>query len=134
MNEAIRLRLKNSEDKALSLTGFFSMLLHGVTQAHVLHLQSKSFSEHKALGEFYDGLQDLADSIIESYQGTYGIVKGYEDSELYENESSITCLEKMLRRIELDTPTLFQDSDLLNQVDEIKTLLRSTLYKLKNLK
>jgi hypothetical protein len=31
-----------------------------------------------ALGEYYDGILDLIDTVIETYQGQYGIVDGYE--------------------------------------------------------
>lgn len=44
-------------------------LLHGVTNAHILHLQSTSYAEHQALGEFYDELGDLVDAFVEAYQG-----------------------------------------------------------------
>jgi plastocyanin domain-containing protein len=31
-----------------------------------------------ALGEYYEGILDLIDTVIETYQGQYGIVDGYE--------------------------------------------------------
>lgn len=38
----------------------------------MLHLQSRSFSEHMALNTFYSELPELADAVIEAYQGKYG--------------------------------------------------------------
>ena len=56
---------------------FVLMLLHAVTNTHILHWQTRSFSNHMALGEFYDSLQDLVDTYVESYQGKYGIINNY---------------------------------------------------------
>ena len=55
-----------------------SKLFHSRTQSHVFHLQTNSHSEHKALEGYYDEIVDLIDGITESYQGKYGIIKGYE--------------------------------------------------------
>ena len=38
---------------------------HARTNAHVLHLTTRSFAAHKALNEFYDGVVELADEIAE---------------------------------------------------------------------
>ena len=46
--------------------------------AHNVHLQTKSYSLHKALNSFYDDILDHADTFIETYQGQYGILTGYE--------------------------------------------------------
>lgn len=36
-------------------------------QVQVYHWLTKSYAEHKALGEFYDALDDLLDTFIETY-------------------------------------------------------------------
>ena len=48
---------------------FILTLLHAATNAHILHLRSRSFAEHSALGEFYQALPDLADKLAEAIQG-----------------------------------------------------------------
>ena len=48
---------------------YFLTLLHGSTNTHLLHLQSRSFSQHMALGTYYQEVVDLIDSLIEAYQG-----------------------------------------------------------------
>ena len=53
-------------------------ILHSRNQAHVFHLQTQSFAEHNALNNYYDGVVDLFDGIIESYQGKYGIIKNFK--------------------------------------------------------
>ena len=42
--------------------------------AHLAHWSTKSYAEHKALGKFYDELIDKIDSIIEAYQGWFGLI------------------------------------------------------------
>ena len=65
-----------------------SLMLHSRTQAHTLHLQTKSYPEHMALNGYYDGLGDLVDGLVESYQGKYGIIKGYTTFDIAEYTST----------------------------------------------
>jgi hypothetical protein len=112
---------------------FVQCLLHAVTNTHILHLKSRSYSEHMALGDFYDGLSDLADTYAEAYQGKYGIIEGYtDDFELA--DSAIPYLMEKNDYIKLLRAGLPQDSELQNIIDEIVALIDSTLYKLVNLK
>jgi hypothetical protein len=39
---------------------------------HIVHLQTTSYAEHKALNAYYNGLLDLVDDLIESYFGCIG--------------------------------------------------------------
>ena len=39
-----------------SIQEFVMCLLHAQTNTHILHLQSRSYSEHKALQGLYEGL------------------------------------------------------------------------------
>jgi hypothetical protein len=43
-------------------------MLEASAQAKVFHWQTSSFAEHDALGEFYEGFNNLMDRFIESYQ------------------------------------------------------------------
>jgi hypothetical protein len=65
-----------------SVVTFFSKLFESREMAHVYHLQVRgdegSHAAHTALGEYYEGILDLIDTVIETYQGQYGIVDGYE--------------------------------------------------------
>ena len=46
-------------------------------QAIVWHQQTLVYSEHKTLNEFYDEINDLLDSLSESYAGIYGRLTPY---------------------------------------------------------
>ena len=60
-------------------TMLFSGLLFGAVYAHMLHLSTRSYAEHKALDELYTELPGLVDSLVESYQGKYGIVTDWPE-------------------------------------------------------
>lgn len=115
---------------------YVSVFLESATQAHIYHFQTKSFAKHKALNEYYDEIVELVDSLVETYQGKYGILKGYETTkknDLGDEENIIDYFEKLHKYEEMKRKSLPQDSHLQNIMDEIRTLVDSTLYKLKNL-
>lgn len=115
---------------------FISTLMASRTQTHIFHLQTTSFAAHKALQEYYEGIIDLIDSYVETYQGRYDILKGYSNSfELIEAPEKVvtyfTGLSTFVDKIRTELP---QDGALNNTVDEIADLISSTLYKVRFLK
>jgi hypothetical protein len=114
-----------------NVSGFAIKLLHAVTAGHILHLQSKSFSQHMALGEFYQGVGDLIDSFIEAYQGQYGIITGYANGFEVPTQSALREIMDLSAFVEKERRNLPTDSELQNIVDEIQALIDSTLYKLR---
>ena len=66
------------------------MFFHSRTQAHVFHLRVKgpgAYAAHKALNDYYDGIVDLVDGLVESYQGKYGIIE-FKDVKGIDNDAS----------------------------------------------
>lgn len=112
---------------------FVQCLLHSVTNAHILHFQSRSYAQHMALGAFYEEVGDLVDGFVEAFQGKYGLLTNYKaDYELPATEpvAYLTYLKdevETLRRM----AGFPQDSELQNEVDTIANLINSTLYKLR---
>jgi hypothetical protein len=101
------------------------------TLTHMEHLRTKSYAQHKALQEFYEGVIDLADSLAEAYQGYEGIMK----IPLLDSEVSGKIEEHLAKRV-LEIQKLRKSCDLSaiqNIVDEIVALYLSTVYKLRNL-
>ena len=111
-------------------------LLHSATIAHVLHLQSRSYSEHKALEKLYLGLPDKVDAVIEAYQGRYGELVEYPDQvvELSEYKDSLEFVMFLKILLEEDRYVLGDASEIQNLVDGIAELIDSTIYKLTFLK
>ena len=120
-----------SKDKTVSI--FALMLLHEVTNAHLLHWATNSFSEHSALGEFYSSLQDKTDEFVEAYMGKYGQLKidGYPEVYSLPKSDCVAHLEELSDNVEKVRQNLPQDSELQNLVDEIADLIDSTLYKIR---
>ena len=111
-----------------------SYLLHSATQVHIFHLQTKSYAEHKALNEYYDSIIGLVDTLVESFQGKYDIISGYENYNLigYENTANtIKYFKALLKTVEDLRVSVKEDSNLQNEIDNIVTLITSTLYKLR---
>lgn len=113
-----------------------SLLLHSRTQAHILHLQTKSYPEHMALNAYYDGITALIDGLVESYQGQYGIIENYKSYDIQNYKSTddtIKYLNGICEKVN-KLRDCCKDSYIQNQIDTICELVNSTLYKLKFLK
>lgn len=119
-----------------NVIGEFAMcMLNGVTAGHIHHLGTDSYSQHMALGDFYDGLDDLSDKFIEAYQGKYSKII-FAEKALFLGESGLELVYYIGNEIASyrKMPGFPQDSELQNIVDELADLVASTLYKLRFLK
>ena len=126
--------LSNQESSSNKVVAdFVLMILHAATNTHILHWQTKSFSNHMALGEFYEALPGLIDEFVEAYQGKYGIINNYmvDYSPPMEPIAELNMLKDQTKAMRAKMP---QDSELQNLIDEIASQIDSTLYKLRFLK
>ena len=119
-----------------NLGEFILTLLHASTNTHILHLRSKSFSEHSALGEFYQALPDLVDAVVEALQGRYGQLINYPVQYYAPASTGLEELEMLKDYVdeERHKEGIPQDSEIQNLIDEIASQIDSTLYKLRFLK
>lgn len=124
--------------KAITPEKCFGSLLQLRDLAHLNHLypsnpgSTGSGWQHSALGGFYGDLLDLIDGLIESYQGKYGLIDIQIPAS--KREDAYSLISSKVKELETQAPKIFKDSWMLNQVDEIITLMYQTMYKLKNLK
>lgn len=116
-----------------SCAAFVLSLMHSQTNAHILHLQTNSYAEHKALQGYYEGIDDLIDSFVEAYQGKYGIITDYP-TEYNPPLPPVQYLIGLSDYVAGMREELPQDSELQNIVDEIASLIDTTVYKLRFLK
>jgi len=103
-------------------------------QVRILHWQTKSYAEHKALGKCYEGLDDLIDTFVETRFGKYGVRKAKESFGFslknYEDTDPVTVLDEGIAFLTdgilkyLDD----KDTDLTNIRDEMLGLLNHTKY------
>jgi hypothetical protein len=113
-----------------------SKLRFSVEQTQVYHWQSQSLSEHKALNRYYNGIPDIVDGIVESYQGKYGIQKGYRLFEVRDYSTPEEVIN-FLKQLDADVEMLRQsikETYIQNQIDNVLQLIETTVYKLENLK
>lgn len=113
---------------------FVLMLLHSVTNTHILHWQTRSFAEHMALGEFYEGLQESVDEFVEAFQGKYGIIENFPTTYEKPKDTPLAQLQSISDNIAVMRKGLPEDSELQNLIDEIAGLVDTTMYKLRFLK
>ena len=121
----------------MSIEEFFGTLLQSVTETHMQHLKTASYSNHKALNEYYEKMPDLIDTMIEHFQGQVGKVGKYVNAIESSNMNEVTYLQSLLEFAKsgyevferIDDVTKIFKSDL----DAIVGLISSTLYQLKEL-
>ena len=136
INEQLKEKMGINTNK---VNTFISQLFTAYVQTHTFHLQVKgkgSFAIHMALNVLYEAIPGFIDEIVESYQGKYGIITDYKVnniSNFTDKLQIITYLKNLHLFIDNNREKLFQDSDILNVIDEIKTAIKQTLYKLENL-
>ena len=108
-------------------------LLHSQTQVHIFHLGTKSYTEHKALQGYYEGIDALVDGVIESYQGKYGLLTNYKSfkNQSYKNKNQVLKYFTGLLNMIEEKRDCCDDSFIQNQIDTIQELAYSTMYKLK---
>lgn len=109
---------------------FVSMALLGRDLAQLAHWKTKSYAEHKALGEFYDGLLDLIDGFVEQYQGYYGKRMDIMRTEDDQKENIREVLEYQAEWVEMYRYQICErdESALQNTIDEILRLYQTTAY------
>lgn len=112
---------------------FIGMLFQARDVAHSVHLNTRSFSKHSVLNEFYVEVVELTDKFAEAYQGRHGLIGPVQVPESGKTANIVDYLQAQLDEIEEYREKLVdrKDSALNNIIDEIVGLYLSTLYKLK---
>jgi DNA-binding ferritin-like protein len=100
---------------------------------HSVHLNTRSYSKHKALQKFYENIIDRADTFAEAYQGRHGLIGPIALMSAKKTENVVAFLEDQLAELEAMRYDVCDKADapLQNLIDGIIELYLSTLYKLK---
>lgn len=111
-----------------------SRVFYARNVAHWNHWRTKSYSEHKALGKFYDDVIDTVDALVEVYQGVHGLVGAIPAP-----KNAPTDVKQLLKAdaewIEEHHEDICQGNRAIaNQIDGVTAVYLSTIYKLENLK
>ena len=117
----------------MSCADFVGHLFLARDVAHSVHLNTRSFSKHSALNEFYDSIVDLADKFAEAYQGRHGLIGPITLTSAKKTGNIIEFLEDSLNSIENTRYKVCDKTDtpIQNIIDEIVGQYLSTLYKLR---
>ena len=116
-----------------------SELMNAATSIHKLHLKVKgtgSYAAHKALNELYDALPGHADDLAEGYQGAAEKLLDYKEvaprvlNSVDDALAYIREMTSMVTGLQAKMPY----SEIVNDLDTIKSTLNSTKYKLLFLK
>ena len=112
-----------------------SELMNAATSFHKLHLKVKgagSFAAHKALNEIYDALPGHADTIAEAYQGASEKLLDYKEvapkvlTSVEDALSYLRDMHEMISGLQAKMPY----SEIVNELDNIKSDINSVKYKL----
>lgn len=112
------------------MSEFLAALLHSSTVTHFLHWSTDSYAKHQALGEFYESIIELTDTLAEAYMGKYDQIKKFPE-EFHNAKDAVKYLEALKDFVQESREDLPQDSEIQNIIDEIADLINSTLYKLR---
>ena len=116
-----------------------SELMNAGTSFHKLHLKVTgpgSYSAHKALNELYDALPEHADALAEGFQGAAEVLLKYNEvapkilNTIEDGLAYIRMLVDMINGLQSKMPY----SEIVNELDTVKSTLNSAKYKLKFLK
>ena len=113
---------------------FVLLCLHAVTNAHINHWRTDSFSIHSALGDFYESLGEALDEFVEAYMGKYGQIQDYPKFYELPNKDAYAELKMLCESIYALREQMPDDSELENLIDNIESLVDSAMYKVKFLK
>jgi hypothetical protein len=103
--------------------------------AHELHLKTRSFAAHLALGDLYDGILAQADALAETYQGKYGLLDLTSAVvQPFNRQDAVTFVRELATFAE-GAKASFNPADthLLNDWDTLISMVYKAKYKLENL-
>jgi DNA-binding ferritin-like protein len=114
-------------------------MMNAAVSFHRLHLQVKgegSYAAHKALGAFYEGLHDKADTLIEGYQGVSEKLLTYTNMPIRTLDTTADAVAYLrdLYNIVNKLQGMMPYSEIVNNLDLVKDSINSAKYKLLFLK
>ena len=112
---------------------FVGVLFLARDVTHSVHLNTRSYSKHKALNKFYDEIIEAADDFAEAYQGRHGLIGPISLMSAKKTSNVIEFLEGQLAEIESVRYDVCDKADTSMQqlIDNIIQLYLFTLYKLR---
>ena len=110
-----------------AIKNFLGALMCGQVCLRLIHWNTMSLAEHKAIGKLYDSLADLTDTLAETYMGIYGRFGNIPCSHT-DLPDGVTYVAEMADYIQSIRTELPNDTQLQNIVDEIAAVVDRTNY------
>jgi hypothetical protein len=114
-----------------------SRVFYARNLAHFEHWRAKgdgSYAKHIALGEFYDGVIDTIDPLVEAYQGAFDLIKAIPVPEQTMSDS-LKCLEADAKWIEENHEKICKGNRAVgNRIDNVTGVYLDAIYKLRYLR
>ncbi len=113
-----------------SCSRFVSLLFKAKEDAHITHIEQrvKSSAIHEAMGIFYDSLDGLLDTFAETVMAVHGQLSISFSASVIQNP--VQYMETLYDKID-EARSMYTESWILNQLDEMQQLTAHTLYRLK---
>ena len=93
-----------------------------------------SYAKHQALGDFYDGIIDALDPLVEAYQGAYDLV-GTIPAPNSKGVDILALLQNDAKWIEAHHEEICKGNRAIaNLIDTLTAVYLRAIYKLRNLK
>lgn len=116
----------------MTIEEYFGTLQQSVLDAWREHLKTSKHNIHVILNDFYEDMPEKVDALIEAWMSHNGKVEDYKNTLEPKDMDPIAYLEQ-LRTFTKEGRKLMKESELESLVDDILSLIDSTLYKLKEL-
>jgi hypothetical protein len=112
---------------------FVGLLFLARDVAHSVHLNTRSYSKHKALGHFYELIVEAADDFAEAYQSRHGLIGPITLMTAKKTTNIVEFLESQLAEIEAARYEIVDRTDMSLQqlIDNIIEIYLRALYRLR---
>ena len=119
----------------MTLQEYFGTIQQSFVEVWKNHLETSKFSDHKALNDYYDDIVDAVDKLIEDYQGIYGKLGDLKNTMDTKIDDPIAYLSDLKNFVKDGRKELIKkdDTEIWSDIDEVLSIIDSTLYKLKEL-
>jgi len=118
----------------MTIEELFGTLQQSVVSTWRKHLRTAKYAKHMALDEFYKEMPEKVDALIEAWMGANGRkIKSYVNVLQSSNMNTLKYLGELKKVCKQGYDLLDDNEELEGLLDDIVSLINSTLYKVKEL-
>lgn len=111
-----------------------SRVFYARNLAHWAHWRTKSYSQHMALGAFYDDVIEAVDALVEAHQAVHGLI-GDVPAPAAKGSEVLPVLRSDAEWIEQNHEKICEGNRAIaNLIDGVTGVYLRTIYKMENLK